>query len=482
MKKIILSIILLIISAVANGQSNRLNNLMFENLSILKENEKISIAMDMKLNNLELGSNDMLILTPMFVSNKTNEKKKLASIVIIGKQRNKVLERKIALNNDPGIPDNVRSIVRHHNGLQQTFTYVDDVSVMEWMNDASLLIEARVKGCAGCEENPEELLLSNRIIREHYRPTYKLIYVVPEVEPVEVRAEKHSSSFNYMVAKHDLVRNFKNNAAEFDRVDRVINEVKNNKNLEITEFTVSGYASPEGNYNANRILSDRRAHSFADYLSNVHHISRNRFVVNGYGEDWEGLKEAVKKSSLPDKNEIIRIITNVDNPDARDAELQKLAGGKTYRTLVESYYPPLRRTDFTIAYHVRAFSVEEAREVIRSNPGLLSLNEMYLVAQSYPVNSAEFKEVFDIATRIFPNEPIALINASAADIEAGNYQVAIDRMSKMENDPRVLNNMGVAYARMGNNDKAKVYFEKAAHLNENDAIYNLSELQKVMEQ
>jgi len=35
-------------------------------------------------------------------------------------------------------------------------------------------------------------------------------------------------------------------------VDRVINEVKGNKDLEITEFTVTGHASPEGNFESNR--------------------------------------------------------------------------------------------------------------------------------------------------------------------------------------------------------------------------------------
>jgi len=104
--------------------------------------------------------------------------------------------------------------------------------------------------------------------------------------------------------------------------------LKSNKDLEITEFTVTGYASPEGNFESNRTLSDRRANSFADYLSSTHGVARDRFRVTGLGEDWSGLKEAVEKSSLTDKNEIIRVINSVSNPDARDAELKKLSGGK----------------------------------------------------------------------------------------------------------------------------------------------------------
>ena len=117
----------------------------------------------------------------------------------------------------------------------------------------------------------------NRRLRANLNAHIQLTYIVPEVEPVKARSDRHTATFNYVVGKHDLVRNYKNNAAEFDRVDRVINEVKGNNDLNITEFTVSGYASPEGNHNSNRALSDRRANSFADYTEHAHGIRRSRF-------------------------------------------------------------------------------------------------------------------------------------------------------------------------------------------------------------
>jgi tetratricopeptide (TPR) repeat protein len=171
----------------------------------------------------------------------------------------------------------------------------------------------------------------------------------------------------------------------------------------------------------------------------------------------------------------------VSNPDARDAELKKLSGGQTYRTLLDTYYPPLRRTDYTIAYTVRPFSVEEAKGVIKTNPRLLSLNEMFLVAQTYEPASGEFKEVFDIATRLYPDEPIAILNSAAADIEGGNNRAAIDRLNRIESDPRAWNNLGVAYVRLGDTAKAMEYFQKAADKNDSDAEINLRELKKHLE-
>lgn len=479
MRKLVYIFILALMPiGIASAQIRYINNLKFNNLSTQKVNDRVRVDVNMLLDELMLSSNDMLILTPVLRSNKGPDSVELAPVAVLGKVRNRVVERNERLHNEIPVPMNAQAVVARKNKQPQVITYSTTVPAAKWMNDASLKVRAEVKGCADCGEDLGDVLLTNRVVKEPYKPLYKLTYIVPEVEPVKARADRHSATFNYIIGKHDLLRNYKNNASEFNRVDKVIKEVKGNKDLNITEFTVSGYASPEGNFNSNRALADRRANSFADYLSTTHGINRSQFKVTGYGEDWDGLKKAVENSSLADKNEIIRIINNESNPDARDAQLMKLSNGQTYRTLLGNYYPPLRRTDYTIAYNVRSFSVEEAREIIKSNPKLLSLNEMYLVAQSYPANSKEFKEVFDIASRMYPDEPIAIINSAAADIEGGNHRAAISRLSKIESDSRSWNNLGVAYVRMGNTAKAKEYFQKAATRGDTDAKANEEEINK----
>jgi len=104
---------------------------------------------------------------------------------------------------------------------------------------------------------------------------------------------------------------------------------------------------------------------------------------------------------------------------------------------------------------------------------------MYLVAESYPANSREFKEVFDIATRHYPDSDIAILNSSSADIEVGNIDAAIERMNKISDNPKVWNNLGVAHALNGDLDTAKEYFNKAVSGGDDDARTNLEELTKV---
>lgn len=462
------------------SQTSYLEGISIENSRVEQQGDRLSLAMDIVLDGLNIRSNDLMMLTPVLVSNTGEGEMELDPVVVAGKRRFKVLQRALRLHNPTGLDTDPYDIIRRKNNTSQQLAYGTDLPLTDWMQDASLVLRESVTGCANCDEGENFLALIPRVIEEQeiYVPSYKLTYIVPEVE-VKTLSDRHTASFNYVVGRSELRRDFKDNNSKLNGVDRVVNEIRDNPDLDITEFAIDGYASPEGNFNSNRTLAQNRANTFADYLVSQFGVARNRFKVTGHGEDWEGLRKAVEASSLNDKQAILNIIDNVSNPDARDAELMKLSGGQTYRTLLDTYYPPLRRTEYVVAYNVRPFDVEEAREVIKTNPRLLSLNEMYLVAQSYPAGSTEFKEVFDIAARHYPDSDIAILNSASADIEGGNMDAAIVRMSKVEDNPKVWNNMAVAYALKGDLQKAKQYFEKAVSDNDADARANLEELNKV---
>ena len=93
-------------------------------------------------------------------------------------------------------------------------------------------------------------------------------------------------------------------------------------------------------------------------------------------------------------------------------------------------YPRLRHSDYTVTYTVRPFDVEEAKEILKTKPQQLSLQEMYLVAQTYEPGSPEFNEVFDIAVRLFPDDPTANLNAACTELQKGNLQAAEKYLAK----------------------------------------------------
>lgn len=478
MKKIYFLLAFVFAAFIGGAQTPYINNVKFENQTGVKENNRVSVYMDVLLDDLKINTNDMLILTPVIFSNETADSLELAPVFVTGNRRGKVLERNIVLGNAPEFDPAPQATVTRKNGTSQVVNYSAEAPFSDWMGNASLKVRQSVQGCADCSAALGDVAVTNRILPLPYVPTYKLTYIVPDVEPVKARADKYTATLNFRVNKHNLEPQYMNNAAILAEADRVVGELVNNNDLSVSDFTIVGYASPEAGVAYNKALAERRANAFADYLSGKHNVPRSRMRVSGFGEDWDKTREVIAASSIADKSDILRIIDNVSNPDARDAELKKLSGGTTYQTMLRDYYPRVRRTEYTVSYKVRAFNVEEAKQIIRTNPKLLSLNEMYLVAQTYPVDSKEFKEVFDVATRLYPAEPVAILNSAAADIEGGNNQAAIERLNKIENDPRVWNNLGVAYARMGDVEKAETYFSRAAARGDNDAAANLKELEK----
>ena len=265
MKKIIyISIVIALMFTVLPelfAQEYYNDQLAIENLTISKEADITAFSMDINLSNLNLNKNEMIIFTPVIVSLTTEDKAQLEPFTVIGKLRNRVLHRsynslgKVVFN----YPEDNR-VVRK-NGISQSIQYTTSLPYDEWQRNAQLILKTEVIGCADCSDNEPDKFLSDRILPEIFVPEYNNAYIVPEVEEVKQRSETYSAYLNYMVGRWNLLRDFKNNAVELKKVEDIILELKNDPDLSISDFTIIGYASPEGSSQSNLLLSQRRAES-----------------------------------------------------------------------------------------------------------------------------------------------------------------------------------------------------------------------------
>lgn len=440
--------------------------------------DKAQLQMSIILDDLDIRSNDRLILTPILRDKRTQEIVHLfPQVDVMGRNRYIINQRRQKSEEEQDRAS--LTSLRRYNDTPQSVPYKHSFLYASYMEHAELLLVEQVYGCADCFilEDAKPLLEDFKVLFEH--PKYSVTYIVPPVEPIKAREGKHVATLNFPVDKSNIDAKYGDNRSVLAEVQRVMEEVTEDPNITITKLTVAGFASPEATVAYNKNLSERRAKSFANYLAIRYGLAGNQMVVKAPGEDWEKTRQLVAESNHPDREAILSIIDNTPNFDSRDAKIKELSGGATYRWMLDEIYPHVRRVEYTIAYHVRAFDVQEARKIIKTKPKQLSLNEMYLVANSYEPLSREFKEVFDIAARLYPNEPTAIINASAMDIEGGNFQSAVSRMSRIVDNPSTWNNLGVAYAHLGNIDLAKTYFEKAIANGDEDARANLQELSAV---
>ena len=198
------------------------------------------------------------------------------------------------------------------------------------------------------------------------------------------------------------------------------------------------------------------------------------------GADWDGLRAAIEESSVEHKEQILQIIQETP-ADKRTEALRAIDQGQTYAHLLQTYYPPLRRTVITFSFVVKGFDLAEAKGVIKTHPTHLSLAEVNLVANSYPAGSAERYETWAIAADAFPNAVEPATNAAIMDFEAGRYDQAVKLLERYKKNTKLYTILGIAYAYNGQYDDARTYLTKAAQLGLPDAQYNLDEFLHYMQ-
>lgn len=311
-------------------------------------------------------------------------------------------------------------------------------------------------------------------------------FIRPAKEVVKVRSQSLSVRIAFEVAKSEILPDFANNRTELTRVDREIRPLltDHDSTYTVREASIYGYASPEGGYEYNRNLSESRAYSFRNYLERVYGMSRiPTFEVQGRGEDWEGLRKLITESSLSERNEILRIIDRESlSYDARDQQLKRLRGGRTYKTLLGDIYPRLRRIDMTLQYGVRDFEQREVATIIETRPQDLSQREIYDLAHTRNSDAvartqrSNYGREYDIAARYFPKDPIAQINASSAALIRGELEIAHLYLERVAQDPRAYNNLGVYHWMRQEYDQAADYFRRVPQESQEMAQHNLTQM------
>ena len=183
------------------------------------------------------------------------------------------------------------------------------------------------------------------------------------------------------------------------------------------------------------------------------------------------------------QTEVLAIIDNKSlTEDQKDNRLKAMVPAAIYERLMNEMYPKLRRNDYRIIYNVRNFNTEEARKLIDSDPRKLSLGEMYKVAGSYAKGSADYNHIMEVAAKTYPTEVAAAVNAAGVMLGKGDANGAMAVLSKSDqNDVNVQVATGYAYAKAGNADKAREWWQKAADKGSADAKHNLKELAKSLE-
>jgi tetratricopeptide (TPR) repeat protein len=101
---------------------------------------------------------------------------------------------------------------------------------------------------------------------------------------------------------------------------------------------------------------------------------------------------------------------------------------------------------------------------MNSSPQKLSLDEFYILAQTYEEGSEELDELFEIAVRMYPSDEIANLNAANAAMAKGDFERALRYLDKAGDRPEALYARGALEVLREDYAAAMPYLEQAKEL------------------
>lgn len=202
-------------------------------------------------------------------------------------------------------------------------------------------------------------------------------------------------------------------------------------NQEIEEINISSYASPEGSYDFNQRLAENREKNTTAYLEGQ--LKKDKITEFGEltkqftAEDWDGFQQLVAASNIQDKDLILSVLSNVKDPEVREKEIRNLAA--VFETLADQILPQLRRSHITASINTIGKSDEELARLAQNDPKSLTVDELLYAATLTDDNNRK-AQIYEQATRIYPNDFRGFNNLGKAQFINKDYASAIANLNK----------------------------------------------------
>ncbi len=275
-------------------------------------------------------------------------------------------------------------------------------------------------------------------------------YSTPSVAPdafQRIIKETYDADIMFLIQQAELRSselNSNNLAAWKDLVKEADENQRKNVNVE-----VSAYASPDGGFELNEKLAEKREKNTSTYLSKEFRKENIDTEINARytAQDWEGFQKLVQASSLQDKDLVLRVLSMYPDSEAREREIKNISA--VYSDLAETILPKLRRSRLIANVEVIGKTDQELKQAAASDMSGLTVEELLYSAN---LDGVSKEKVYTYITQKYPN------------------------------DYRGWNNLGAYYYQQRQTAKAAQAFNKAASIssrapeaNMNQALLSLAE-------
>lgn len=445
---------------------------------VYQERDSVRAILDMELTGAAASPREQIYLFPL-IRNGMNVRK-MCPVIINGRIQQKVENRNERLSGDKEC-SYITLGSKKNGSLHEKISYSATVHLERWMKGAVVGLAEERRNCRGEYHRLSVEILTDRI-RFLEEPVRTRVYElpvnipVPPREEIKNRSESGEAMIIYRVGNADINPDLGNNRKELDKIRYSVEDIRRAPGVTVNSIVISSYASPEGDWQSNLTLSERRAESVAGWLRRNYDLKGITLSSNGFGEDWEGLEKLIERDPVmttEEKSAALGIIRNSGVFDGRERMLMEYNGGRTYRYMLADLFPRLRRSAYRIDYTVPEYSIENIEEIFKTDPNMLSLYEFYLLANMYEPGSPQFREVIEKAAVMYPNDKINRISMAMFSYLSNNMPAALEFLSGLEDDADAWLYFSAFHARNGELDAAEYYAKRAAEAGNPDAAEHL---------
>ena len=275
--------------------------------------------------------------------------------------------------------------------------------------------------------------------------------------------ETTDAQIKFLVNQSNISTSEKKTEAIVNLTKAIKNAVET-ENKEIKGLEISSYASPEGEFDWNEKLSNRRGEASSKYIN--YELKKLKASVNidskFTAEDWDGFQKLVEASSIEDKAVILRVLSMYTDPQQREQEIKNIA--VAYKAIAEEILPELRRSKMTLTVNVIGKSDEEISKLAKEDAAQLNVEELLYAATLVADNAAK-AEIYTKATEIYANDYRSFNNLGMALYAQGKVDEAARCFAKAlelaPNCPNVNYNNGLVALAKYDIAKAEEFFGKA---------------------
>jgi len=322
------------------------------------------------------------------------------------------------------------------------FTYTATIPYKDAMKVSELVLRAKAaRGSKSLDFDPVKL--ADGIIATSTLVEKAGKAIAMKDNYVRINPETQAADINYLINKSDI-RSSELKAEDIALLREYIKTVAVDPNRQMKGAVVSSYASPDGKFDLNEKLSVNRGAS-ADKLLKKEFDKIEAAKSTGFfdskttAEDWDGFKSEVEKSSIQDKELILRVLSMYTDADVREKEIKNMASA--FEVLKTDILPKLRRSKMMINTDKIGRNDEQILAQMKSDPKVLGIEEMLRSG----VLTTDLNEQLKF------------------------YQTTLENFPKCI---RAANNIGCTYMALGKTDEAIAAFEKAKAIQNNDVIKN----------